>query len=467
MRKVSSSIIKKEQVKGAVKSFGKFIHNIAYHKNGKSVLKPIDAIKKYYEDNKLDYDYYYDFETLDRVLWINAAFLCISKITNHKEVYLDYFGDNIKLKSLEPIYKDQMNGYTDKEKLILLRNSFCHNHYDITDSCGIRIKRDSRYGSIKLNFTIKELYSLIMDLDTNLFYLRFTPWIDKDKVQNYKVNSSDDALDYCIILLEKNSDEVQNEEVTYIKKLIQLNAHEFKEGLVSKIENETSQNIINDKILDYLNKYMERVYKDLVVFQNMYDSLFVFVDTMRFFIIFCRQNMLEYDYHMLQDNYTRFYFLTTRIDQYPASTYMQMYEPNVGEEYENMMSTDFKYVEDPRNRTIQKIKLYDELMLSAKYYLVFIFLPLLQENSLYFPYDKLEIMDEFKNKDEEDIKRHLRNSSQHHNFMIKDDEIHIFDYNQRSMKKTFSAVLKYNDFFNAVESAYFHIPFEMPFYRFS
>ena len=75
-----NSIIKKEQVKGAVKSFGKFVYDIAYHKNGKSVLKPIEAIKRYYEDNKLDYDYYYDFETLDRVLWINAIFLCISKI---------------------------------------------------------------------------------------------------------------------------------------------------------------------------------------------------------------------------------------------------------------------------------------------------------------------------------------------------------------------------------------------------
>ena len=461
-----NSIIKKEQVKGAVKSFGKFVYDIAYHKNGKSVLKPIEAIKRYYEDNKLDYDYYYDFETLDRVLWINAVFLCISKIISYKEVYLDYFDDNIKLTSLEHIYKNQMNGYTDKDKLILLRNSFCHNHYDITDSCEIRIKRDSRYGSIKLNFTIKELYSLIMDLDTNLHYLRFMPRIDKYKVQNYSVNSSDDALEYCISLLEKNSDEVQNEGVTYIKKLIQLNVHGFKEGLVSKIETKISQDIIKDNILDYLNKYMERVYNDLEAFNNMYVSLFDFIDTMRFFIVFHRQNMLEYDYYTLKYNYTRFYFLTTRVDKDEVSTYMEMYEPNVGEEYEYMMSTDFKYVKDSHEGILQKVKLYDELILSAKYYSVFVFLPLIQEHSLYFPYDKLEITDEFKNKNEEDIKRHLRNSTQHHNFIIKNDEIHIFDYNQRSMKRTFSAVLKYNDFFNALESAYFYIPFEMPFYGF-
>ncbi|MFC8564095.1 hypothetical protein, partial [Peribacillus frigoritolerans] len=104
----------KEIVNNALITFYKFTSDVADNKG----VKIKEIIKKYYDEQGTEYDDYYDFETLDRMLQINAIYLCVSQLISHKEVYLKYLDDSINLSSLNDIFNNFSIDCTDKEKLI-------------------------------------------------------------------------------------------------------------------------------------------------------------------------------------------------------------------------------------------------------------------------------------------------------------------------------------------------------------
>ncbi|KRF59023.1 hypothetical protein ASG97_21395 [Bacillus sp. Soil745] len=449
----------KEIVNNALITFYKFTSDVADNKG----VKIKEIIKKYYDEQGTEYDDYYDFETLDRMLQINAIYLCVSQLISHKEVYLKYLDDSINLSSLNDIFNNFSIDCTDKEKLIIIRNCFCHNDFKINTDLEIIINYNSQFGKVNINFSLPDFYQLIKELDSKKYYISIPPVYDKYKNDSYNLENQDDAYEYIKFLAKSCAEENNYETGRYINHLVNFEDNSFKiflNDFWSRIFLDENKNA---QLITFMNKLAENIQNDINNYSTMFGELFDLIDTVRFYLNYDRQSLLEYDYDLLNRNYLDFYFKTHEVNPYATHTYLEMYVPKFQKEWELIKELDWKFNLYSNATEESKTKVFDSIKLAMNYFIIHTYSPMLQDFIMYFPFDKLVIDNTYPCESEDDIKRHLRNSVQHHNYQIKGDLITFSDYNVRSFRKTFSASIELGAFIEAVNSAYFYIPYESPF----
>ncbi|MFC8564098.1 hypothetical protein, partial [Peribacillus frigoritolerans] len=283
------------------------------------------------------------------------------------------------------------------------------------------------------------------------------------KNDSYNLENQDDAYEYIKFLAKSCAEENNYETGRYINHLVNFEDNSFKiflNDFWSRIFLDENKNA---QLITFMNKLAENIQNDINNYSTMFGELFDLIDTVRFYLNYDRQSLLEYDYDLLNRNYLDFYFKTHEVNPYATHTYLEMYVPKFQKEWELIKELDWKFNLYSNATEESKTKVFDSIKLAMNYFIIHTYSPMLQDFIMYFPFDKLVIDNTYPCESEDDIKRHLRNSVQHHNYQIKGDLITFSDYNVRSFRKTFSASIELGAFIEAVNSAYFYIPYESPF----
>lgn len=418
-----------------------FYYLINYIIEGKeneiSVKEAIDSTIAYL---RIENDFYYDYESIDRILLVNIFEMCKSAFLTYVDKGImddlnaaDGFIDYIFL---------QVNN-DNSEKIKVFRNCLAHENYTFSGYMNIEI--ESCWGNVKLNstFGIIDFYNFVRKITEKLD----RTWEERNCIIEYLnddriVTSIDEAKGYikdCI----NQSHQVANK--NYIENNILLNDdfNRFMKLILSVANSDVKSELVRE-----LNNYICEVRTNVAQSIRTFIPLFDFCETVRFYLNFDRQSCLEHEYALLYDNYFNYCI------KYKKEG---MYKPNFKLEWEEMNGEYVFYTNLDIRSDMEK-----ELKEAIYNFSVFSYAYVLNEEK-FFPYDKVKLIcPNICTND--DLRRHLRNSAIHRNYRIENDILIFKDYNLRSKKLTFEGKLPYLDLKEAILSSYDYVSYYCPYY---
>lgn len=427
------------EINACICGFYKFINLIIDGENNNklTVKNSIDNTINYLN---IENDFFYDYESIDRLILINVSELCKSILATYfDKVFLDDSDYNNDF--IDNIFKD--TSLTSDLKVKALRNCFMHKDFNIKKDMNIIIKSSFKGETLVGEFSILKFYEYTRNLCGEIAHKWECNFNIDELESTMLINSIEDAKDY-LVYCTNNSKILIKKYVVY--KI--TNDKEFNNELAYNYKIVSDYSNVKNQLVEFLNEYICVKKKYITQCIDTFFTLLDFCDTIRFFLNYDRQSCLDYDYAVLVDNYYNFYM------NYGKGT---MYMPNYKEEWDNLnVQYTFNLNLDVKRNMIERLK---EAYINFS---VFTFCPILDEKN-YFPYNEIivEYQPSFLN---EDIRRHLRNSVIHRNYRIENDNILFEDFNNLTHKKTFEGSIKYYFIKDAILSSFNYIPYHSAFY---
>lgn len=430
-RKLSSN-----EIKASLTGFYHLINSVIDARSNNQTVK--DAIGSTISFLQIEDDFYYDYESIDRLLLVNAFELC-------KSVFLTAYDKGTLSKGyedqiIESFFQDSSIPKSDTIKV--LRNCLAHDDYSYQGYMQISINSDWNSKEINISINIIDFYNYTHKHITSLWDI----W-----QSNTEITSADDKRDIDniseanLFIEDCLNNTKQSELKSYVKNVLVKN-DDFKDLLSVLLDIGLPD--LDKEILSELNSYVEIFRTNILHSLDTFETLFEFIESIRFHLNYDRQKCLENSYALISDNYFNYCI------EYKKSG---MYKPNFKEEWDEMNGIYKFYT----NLDV-KLNIEDELKTAVSNYSVFLYVKSLT-NDRYFPYDKIKLIFP-KNCTRQELIRHLRNSAIHRNYHLTGNELHFKDYNLKTGKLTFDGILNYMDLKNAILSNYHYVPYESPFY---
>ncbi|HGS5135732.1 TPA: hypothetical protein ACMDO2_004614 [Vibrio parahaemolyticus] len=394
-----------------------------------------NAIDDTYSYLGIENDFYYDYESIDIILLINCFEICKSIFLASYDKgyeYIEESNDFISTLSLGDL------GY--HEKLKILRNCLAHNDYDYSSYMSMWVSSEWRGLNVGFSIDIIDFYNYTRSHLQSLHQVWGSSIYIGEPSNDIKISTFEDAKEYvhqCLV----NSGEAS---ASYILQILEND--DFLEIINLAIS--SSVDCIKKNIIKDLNSYIEFTRRNIVQCLDTFDTLFDFIESVRFHLNYDRQNCLDYQYALISDNYFNYCVNFKKFGMYRANFVKEWEE--LGGVYNFYQGLDVK---QDMNELLEK---------AIKNFSIFFYSRSLNEGND-FPYDKFVVSYPI-SCTEADIKRHLRNSTAHRNYSIEGECLIFKDYNKRTNKLTFKGKIEYFHMKNFILNNFYSLPYEGAYY---